>query len=196
MDLLVAADDRTGALETAATLADRLGTPIAVSAWPAVSRPAPDEFVVIDLGTRHLSPGEARARVGDLPTTGRAAHKLDSALRGNWPEDLAAYVEHRPVLLVPALPEQGRTCVGGVVLQHGRPVHEGDAGTDVRRRVTSSRPTELLRAAGVHEVVELAFSTSLARMRSSGAIPSPGYARSFCSATSSRGRAGVSSKWQ
>jgi hypothetical protein len=33
MDLLVAADDRTGALETAAALADRLGTPVAVYAW-------------------------------------------------------------------------------------------------------------------------------------------------------------------
>lgn len=156
MDLLVAADDRTGALETAATLADRLGTPIAVSAWPAGLRPSSDGIVVIDLGTRHLSPGEARARVGELPTAGRAAHKLDSSLRGNWPEEFAAYVEHRPVLLVPALPEQGRTCAGGVVLQHGRPVHEGDAGTDVRRRVTSSRPADLLRGAGVQEVVELA----------------------------------------
>lgn len=153
MQLLVAADDRTGALETAATLADRLGAPVAVTAWP--SMPA-GPVAVVDLGSRHASPHDARSRVCDLPEWGRVAHKLDSTLRGNWPDELAAYADRRPVLLVPALPEQGRTCVGGVVYQHGRPVHEGDAGTDVRRRVTSSRPAELLRAAGVHRVVELA----------------------------------------
>ena len=160
MDLLVAADDRTGALETAATLADRLGTPIAVSAWRSLpgtgTAGSSDAVAVIDLGTRHLSPAEARARVSELAVSGRLAHKLDSTLRGNWPDELAAYAERRPVLLVPALPEQGRMCVDGVVLQHGRPVHEGDAGSDVRRRVTSSRPADLLRGAGVHQVVELA----------------------------------------
>ena len=160
MDLLVAADDRTGALETAATLADRIGTPIAVSTWHFVRGTGTvglsDGVAVIDLGTRHLSPGDARARVSELPLSGRVAHKLDSTLRGNWPEELAAYAERRPVLLVPALPEQGRTCVGGMVLQHDRPVHEGDAGSDVRRRVTSSRPADLLRGAAVDQVVELA----------------------------------------
>lgn len=158
MQLLVVADDRTGALETAATLADRLGAPIPVIAWPA--RPAvpeaPDSVAVIDVGSRHLSPGDARSRVGRVPAADRVAHKLDSTLRGNWPDELAAVVERRPVLLVPALPEQGRTCVGGMVLEHGRPVHEGGAGSDVRRRVSSSRPARLLRAAGVTAVVELA----------------------------------------
>lgn len=162
MDLLVAADDRTGALETAAALADRLGTPVAVyawSTWQAGLSGSPDAaaaVAVVDVGTRHLSPGDARARIDDLPATGRAAHKLDSTLRGNWPDELAVYAERRPILLVPALPEQGRTCVDGVVLQHGRPVHEGGAGSDVRRRVTSSRPAEHLRAAGVPDVFELA----------------------------------------
>jgi D-threonate/D-erythronate kinase len=171
MDLLVAADDRTGALETAATLADRLGTPIPVSAWstwPAASaavagsagsagsRDTDAGIAVVDLGTRHLSPGDARARIGDLVVVGRVAHKLDSTLRGNWPDELAAYAERRPILLVPSLPEHGRTCVGGVVLEHGRPVHEGDAGTDVRRRVTSSRPAVLLRSAGVSDVIDCA----------------------------------------
>lgn len=155
MDLLVAADDRTGALETAAVLADRLATPVGVFAWP--TRPAPGGVgvAVVDLGSRHLSAGDARARIDGLPTSGRIGHKLDSTLRGNWPDELAAWVERRPVLLVPALPDQGRTCVGGIVLEHGRPVHEGHAASDVRRSVWSSRPADLLRHAGVHDVVEL-----------------------------------------
>jgi uncharacterized protein YgbK (DUF1537 family) len=111
---------------------------------------------VVDLGTRHLSPADARARVAQLSARGGGvAHKVDSTLRGNWPDEIAARAAARPVLLVPALPDLGRVCVEGVVLAHGRPVHEGAAGTDVRRRVTTSRPADSLRAAGVAEVVEL-----------------------------------------
>lgn len=162
MDLLVVADDRTGALETAAMLADRVGSPIGVSAWPSRPDANGSGIAVVDLGSRHLSPVDARARIAALEATGRVGHKLDSTLRGNWPDELTAWAGRRPVLLVPALPEQGRTCVGGIVLEHGRPVHEGDAGSDVRRRVYSSRPAELLRGAGARDVVELSDRSAVA----------------------------------
>lgn len=151
VDFLVAADDRTGAFESAAALADRGAGPVAVCAWPA---PVPDRgtAVVVDLATRHLSPDDARARVSRLPAASRSAHKIDSTLRGNWPEELAARNVTSPVLLIPALPEMGRTCVDGVVLEHGRPVDEGSAGSDVRRRVTTSRPVDALRSAGTADV--------------------------------------------
>jgi uncharacterized protein YgbK (DUF1537 family) len=111
--------------------------------------------VVVDLGSRHLSPGEARERAAALSSGPRIGHKIDSTLRGNWADELVARAEQRPVLLVPALPEFGRVCSGGEVLEHGRPVHEGAAGTDVRRRVTSSRPAVHLRAVGAASVHEL-----------------------------------------
>ena len=155
MDLLVAADDRTGALETAGILADRLVTPVGVSAWPTCPGPGEVGVAVVDLGSRHLSAVDARARIRGLPAGGRIGHKLDSTLRGNWPDELATWVERRPVLLVPALPDQGRACVDGVVLEHGRPVHEGHAATDVRRSVHSSRPADLLRRAGVASPAQL-----------------------------------------
>src|SRR5690606_21405801 len=60
-----------------------------------------------------------------------------------------------PVLLVPALPELGRTCVGGVVLVHGEPVHEVVPGRAAGRHAESSRPAELLAAAGATEGVGL-----------------------------------------
>lgn len=151
MDLLVAADDRTGALEAAGRLADEGNGPVVVTAWPEV--PSEGAVGVVDLASRHLSPGEARERTRSLPRCGRCGHKVDSTLRGNWADELAGRVD--PVLLVPALPELGRVCVGGEVLDHGRPVHEGAAGSDVRRRVTSSRPAVTLRAAGAGSVVEL-----------------------------------------
>jgi uncharacterized protein YgbK (DUF1537 family) len=153
VELTVAADDRTGAFETAAAMADRRHEPVTVVSWPSMS---PEAIFVVDLGTRHLTPADARDRVRSLPETGRLAHKIDSTLRGNWPDELSALAARRPVLLIPALPELGRTCVDGVVLDHGRPVNESHAGSDVRRRVVTSRPAEALRSAGQRSVTNLA----------------------------------------
>ena len=154
MELLVAADDRTGAFETAAAIADRGVGPVPVTPWP--DAPAGVAVAVIDLACRHLSPADAAERAADIPDARYQAHKTDSTLRGNWADELVARSAARAVLLVPALPAQGRTCVGGVVYDHGRPVHEGAAGTDVRRRVLTARPAEALRAAGGRVVRELA----------------------------------------
>lgn len=156
MELVVAADDRTGAFEVAGRLADAGNGPVTVVAWPHLPDAAAGPVAVVDLATRHLSPAAARDRAADVPAAGRAGHKIDSTLRGNWADELAARAAHRPVLLVPALPELGRVCRGGEVFDHGRPVHSGAAGSDVRRRVTCSRPAELLRAAGAGDPVELA----------------------------------------
>jgi uncharacterized protein YgbK (DUF1537 family) len=155
--LHVAADDRTGALEVAAALADRGaggdgGVPVTV--WPGESS-AP--VAVIDLATRHLDPAAAAGRAAELPSVGALAHKIDSTLRGNWAVELVA--RHgaigRAVLVVAALPAQGRTCLGGIVYEYGIPVHEGSAGRDLRQGVLISRPLEHLRSAGAHEIVEL-----------------------------------------
>ena len=160
--LHVAADDRTGALEVAAALADRgaggaEGIPVTV--WPEV-RTA--DVSVVDLASRHVSPHIAAERAARLGSATPAAHKIDSTLRGNWARELVArHITSRlPVLLLPALPALGRRCVGGVVLQNGRPVHEGVG--DARQSIVSSRPAEHLRAAGAIAVVELAAPVDLA----------------------------------
>ena len=160
MDLFVAADDRTGAFETAAALADHGAGPVPVLAWPA--RPAVAGVSVIDLACRHAIPADAAARAADLPLGQHNAHKIDSTLRGNWADELAARSVLSPVLLIPALPAFGRTCVDGVVLEHGRPVHEGSAGSDVRRKVETSRPVDALRSAGMTDVGQLADPAALA----------------------------------
>jgi uncharacterized protein YgbK (DUF1537 family) len=155
--LHVAADDRTGALEVAAALADRGAggnDGVGVTIWPEQSS---GDVCVVDLESRHLSSQQAATRAAALSVAGPAAHKIDSTLRGNWARELVArhLTTRMPVLLVPALPALGRVCVGGVVLNGDRPVHEGDA--DVRQVVDSSRPADHLRAAGAIDVVE--FST-------------------------------------
>jgi 4-hydroxythreonine-4-phosphate dehydrogenase len=130
---------------------------------------APDgdraDVVVTDLGTRHLPAGEARRRAGtaDAIAPGRAAHKIDSTLRGNWADELAARLATHPrVAVVAAFPAAGRTCVGGVVREHGIPVAAATGGRDARRPIASSRPADLLDAAGVADVAHAADAAALA----------------------------------
>lgn len=147
--LVVTADDCTGALETAATCAD-MGWDAAVTR----SGPLPDAACsVLDLGTRHVGVDVAAARVRHVAERYHVhAHKIDSALRGNWDVEVMTYVASgRLVLLIPAHPEAGRTCVGGVVRVHGVPVHRTEHGADPRSSARSSRP-----AARLEGSVELA----------------------------------------
>jgi uncharacterized protein YgbK (DUF1537 family) len=164
MQLLVAADDRTGALESAGALADGgIGT-VPVHAW-AIG-PSDDAAAVVDLGTRHLDPAGAAAlaaSVDDVPA-GRHTHKIDSTLRGNWAVELAARAAGRPVLVVAALPALGRTCRGGVVLVDGVPVHETASAADAGgRTVGTSRPGEILVAVGAARVHDLDGPDAAAR---------------------------------
>jgi uncharacterized protein YgbK (DUF1537 family) len=170
MALRVIADDRTGALETAGAMAARGGVPVQVLARDRAPWRSSTGQLVLDADTRHRSPVEAGARVADLvgagwPTSVALAHKIDSTLRGNWAAEVVARrsVDGRPALLVPALPELGRTCAGGIVRVDGVPVHLGPAGRDPRSPIASSAPAELLAAAGAGGVVSLPDPTAVDR---------------------------------
>lgn len=156
---LVLADDRSGALEVAGELAERIG-PVRVVAHPrrplptgaaAAEAVAPDDATVVDLASRHLPAAEAASRAA-VWSTARAAHrlhKIDSTLRGRWADELLA-VQQR-VLVVAALPRLGRTCVGGIVHLDGTPLQLDDA----RHGRVAARPADVLAAAGATDVVEL-----------------------------------------
>jgi D-threonate/D-erythronate kinase len=167
VQLLVVADDRTGALETAGALADLLGHEVpALAGGTALDDVAAGDHgagsshraTVIDLGTRHLAPGAAAERAAladpDRFRSYRHAHKIDSTLRGNWAHELAArhLTSAAPVLVVAALPALGRVCVDGEVRQHGRPVHQGPSADDVSAATRSSRVDDHLMAAGCQVV--------------------------------------------
>jgi uncharacterized protein YgbK (DUF1537 family) len=191
--LLVAADDRTGALETAGACADAGCGPVPVTVGAA--HPTDAFVVVVDLQTRHLSSTQAGERAAALvtPSGVRAAHKIDSTLRGNWASELVARqrATGARVLVAAALPELGRTCVGGVVLDRGVPVHEGHAGTDARGAVRSSRPADHLRAAGSGEVVEIGSATGVAAWISTASAPS----FAVCDAQDADDLAGIGRAW-
>jgi D-threonate/D-erythronate kinase len=171
---VVLADDRTGAWETAGACADLVGRAVVVQVGTPFHITGD---TVIDLGSRHLSADHAGRVVTEasrlaLRDTARLVHKIDSTLRGNWATEVvhAAAVHGRPVVVVPAFPAVGRTCRHGVVFDGDHPVHEGPAGRDPRRPVTSSRPMDHLHTYGASNVVELADANALTRWLNSSPV--------------------------
>ncbi len=146
--LLVVADDATGALATAALLADcglaahvRLGLP---PRWPEGLA-----AVVLSAPARHLPPEAVRAtaaaaaRWGVDQGAGCLAVRIDSTLRGAPGAAIEGVLEVVPeaaALVVAAVPRSGRATVGGRLLVGGRPLEAADTGSSLP---TSHVPTLL-----------------------------------------------------
>ena len=146
IELLITADDRTGALETGGACAD-LGFGVRLTTAPVPT----DDCAVIDLDSRHCAAGEAGRRIRATHRTPAAfrCHKMDSGLRGNWPYEVAALVGlGRRVGILASFPDAGRRCDDGTVYIRDVPVAESPFGRDPRSRLLSSRPADYLRAAG------------------------------------------------
>lgn len=136
--LVIVADDLSGALDTAAAFAaEGLRTLVVPhgSGW----RAAGDCFagtlgcqvLVIDTATRHAPAGRAAARVARVVTAARRLgmrrfyKKTDSTLRGRVASELAAFrkAARADVLpFAPAFPRVGRTTRRGHQLVHGVPL--------------------------------------------------------------------------
>jgi uncharacterized protein YgbK (DUF1537 family) len=129
VDLLVIADDLTGALDTGAQFAGQ-GLRTLVGWGGALEEEA--DVWVLDTESRDLPPAEARRLVSEqveraLPHVRRLYKKVDSTLRGNPGAELAAVLEASGggrALLAPAFPAQGRTTLRGRQLVHGVPLDQ------------------------------------------------------------------------
>jgi uncharacterized protein YgbK (DUF1537 family) len=136
LQLLVIADDLTGALDTGVQLAKRgIETEVRIFSGAGGASPAASSFpvMVVDTQSRHLPPEEAFARVRDAARKGCSAgargfyKKTDSTLRGNIGAEIAGLLAgaepRRPLIFIPAFPALGRTTrlcrqyVGGVSLE-------------------------------------------------------------------------------
>ncbi len=151
LELLITADDRTGALETGGACAD-LGFDVRLTTVPDAS----DDCAVIDLDSRHCEAHEASRRIGEAHR-GEArfrCHKMDSGLRGNWPQEVASLIAlgYRVGILA-SFPDAGRRCDGGTVYIRDVPVAESPFGHDLRNRLLSSRPVDYLRAVGCEQAL-------------------------------------------
>ncbi|MYA18357.1 MAG: hypothetical protein F4Z28_17125 [Gammaproteobacteria bacterium] len=146
IELVITADDRTGALETGGACAD-LGFDVRLTTAPDMT----DDCAVIDLDSRHCAAVEAARRIDEAHRLAARfrCHKMDSGLRGNWAHETASLIAlGRRVGILASFPDAGRRCDDGTVYIRDVPVAESPFGRDPRNRLLSSRPVDYLRAAG------------------------------------------------
>lgn len=136
-ELVVVADDLTGAADTGAQFA-RGGRRVLVCFAPGFS--AVTDVAVLSTNSRYLEAQEAAAAVraavvglggGDGPRW--VYKKVDSTLRGHPAAELDALCGVLPserVLVAPAFPAQGRTVCAGRLLVGGVPLEETEFGAE------------------------------------------------------------------
>jgi uncharacterized protein YgbK (DUF1537 family) len=129
MELLIVADDLTGAADAAVPFASTRDTVVLVrpgASWPSA------EVLAINTESRYLDERSARRSVGEIVARAtrqgsfRVFKKIDSLMRGNVGVEIAATLEalsrpDRPVLAIvaPAFPRTGRTTINGSVHVEG-----------------------------------------------------------------------------
>ena len=152
MNILLSADDRTGALE--------IGGLIGSQQHPVPVGPQARDrnCCIVDISSRHLEVDAAKRRMQallNLQATHRA-HKMDAGLRGNWPHEVQVLLDNGyKVAVLCSFPDANRRCRDGVVYIHDVPVLESVFGQDPLNRPVSSRPAEVLEHFGIVGNVEV-----------------------------------------
>jgi len=159
VELLVIADDLTGALDSAGRLAAITGL---VPVLPSLDSPLPAaQVAAYDLDTRRRSEDVARRRVTSAIRAARSGNvrllyvKVDSTLRGHVGATVRAALRawgSPSALVCPAFPAQGRTVERGELLVAGVPVHRTAFADDPRYPVRSADLRDHLDGEGVHHL--------------------------------------------
>lgn len=127
VDVLVLADDLSGAAEAAATFLGHTPAPRLVLGPEQAHRPG---ITVVDLNTRTLPPPQADSVLRTtLDVSGRhrlTVIKIDSLLRGHLGAVVESLADRGPVVVAAGLPAVGRTVHGGVLHVDGDPLHHTD----------------------------------------------------------------------
>lgn len=160
-DVLVVADDLTGANATAADFSSaglRAATASAATRADVVtSMAARFDVLVATTDSRHSPPDEAAARARSVVRAGWPArlvcNRIDTTLRGNVGATTAAVAEEVRsltgarvvVLCAPAHPTAGRHTIGGTQLLNGRRLEETEVARDARTPMSTSDVLEILR---------------------------------------------------
>ena len=157
--LRILADDLTGACDVAAAL---LPWPGGIVVAPALGQPCPptemplvDATVVRNTHSRTLPPTAAAATVrqalADVPHgwCGILLKKIDTGLRGAFGAELDAAMDALAIdeaIVVPAIPEVGRTTEQGIQLIAGVPVDQTAFAHDPQNPVREARVTAVIEA--------------------------------------------------
>ena len=163
--LLIIADDLTGGADAGVQFAKRGFNTILLSlqskSFLDLNQYRHKQIIVVNTGSRNLSPHEARSAITILFRACRdfsfpfIYKKIDSTLRGNiGPEIDALLDETRTPLafIAPSFPELQRTVVGGMMTVRGKPLALTEASCDVASPVTESYVHKLLQAQTEHLV--------------------------------------------
>ena len=155
IDLLIVADDFTGALDTGVQYASGGARTAVVTGADADLAGAAGEarVLVVDARTRHLSPSRAYETVYDLVSRAAALgiphiyKKTDSALRGNVGAELTAAMRaagSNALPFLPSYPAMGRVTRGGAHYVDGVPVARSVFGRDPSEPVAESDVVRLI----------------------------------------------------
>ncbi|HUV07916.1 MAG TPA: four-carbon acid sugar kinase family protein [Spirochaetia bacterium] len=162
MELLILADDLTGALDTGVQFSRQgVRTIVTSELNPAGADPDLDlnkvTVLVVDTESRHLAGRQAYERVREAVerfSRGRDCYyykKTDSLLRGNVGSELKALmdaVETDSLMFVPSFPGTGRTTREGVQYLHDTPIHETSFAEDLLNPILTSDVASIARSGG------------------------------------------------
>ncbi|MDR1387725.1 MAG: four-carbon acid sugar kinase family protein [Propionibacteriaceae bacterium] len=172
---VVVADDLTGAVEAAAALAGLGpdgGEAAQVVLDPSALASVDSAIASLDLNCRDLPADLAAARLSAAMTAarhwvgaaGRRLKKIDSLWRGNTVAEVVALAGWGPAVLVPALPELGRT------VEAGRLQRPADAGGELDLLACLAAVASLVDLRVVRNS-EQALSDSLGALWAAGRLP-------------------------
>lgn len=162
MDIVVVADDLTGAADSGIQLV-RAGYTTAVAFRGAPVPPSEGlDATVVDTDSRLLPPQEARERVQEAGQALKDARivykKIDSTLRGPIAVEMEAALQvagRSKAIVAPAFPSNGRSTVRGMQLIHGEPVHETGLANDPHTPVREAHIPSILAEEGFEGIVTL-----------------------------------------
>lgn len=137
IELIVLADDLTGALDTGVQFAKAgISTEVVtIQNLLANDIENPPRVLVIDLESRHLTPKLAKhlAKTASSYPGKYYYKKTDSGMRGNIGAELEGLLCANPgesIVFVPAFPEVGRTTLEGIHYANGIPISKSVFGAD------------------------------------------------------------------
>jgi uncharacterized protein YgbK (DUF1537 family) len=157
VELLVLADDFTGAIDTGVQFAQQSIPTLVSNRFQQLDQVAMQDFsvFVLDIESRHMMPKEAESRVREtvelaLQNGIRSFYKkTDSTLRGNIGSELSALLEasgESVLAFVPAYPKNDRTTIAGMQFVNGVLLHRSIYSKDLQNPVRTSYIPDIIAA--------------------------------------------------
>lgn len=151
-DVLIVADDLTGAADTGVHFAGSGIGPVVISTHKATRLNYDFGILIVNTATRGKSESDVERTLlklsPRLQTDGLIYKKIDSTLRGSIGLELETLMEvvgRRTAVIAPAFPELGRVLIGGQLYVDGAPLLSTDFSNDPECPFTADLP-RLLKA--------------------------------------------------